>query len=580
VSHSADPIRSDDRGFSLVEILVAIGVLTTVMVALLPQLIVGIKSTGTARLVSQAKGVAQGQLEQMRTMPFYLSKSINGVDLLDMYYPKRTETSPAPVCAANANLNQPQTSWSGYVAPTAARCSYEPAAGAFYRVVRPATGSASAGRFVVVTATQFLGSNLPRTVVTPDQGYDTATTDDLPSTLIGVTITVLRSDRGTWKPITTYTQIRVRDTSGSQVRAEANVKAVEVSSVTSDAGPLSFVAGQLGLLGTTSAAVTTSANLAATTAGLSSGVQASGAATSVLAPPTATATSSTRPAGALQAGAFPLGSCGYACWGTTYVGPVSVSVDNSLPRAGTPTAPLQAMVTDATSNGGFKVSNSALLDYSPTLSLTGSLVQLDATASPAPSGISDCQVSNSGNSLSYVTASGYLLTNPANDATAPYRTEACAVARTTAISILPTLFAPGGILRVELTRASARCRLDGTGHVPSTTQDYEAIVQYWNGTSYVEAAKVVPGATTDPLAAVPLTTPVGIGHTLGDYISSWSSLTKDKVTSSSKSGAVSVGLPGVVTIATEPVRGVLTPDPTSGVSIAIGAVSCSVQDLR
>jgi len=114
VSHSADPTnRSQDSGFSLVEILVAIGVLTTVMVALLPQLIVGIKSTGTARLVSQAKGVAQGQLEQMRSMPFFLSKSINGVDLLDTYYPKRTETSPAPVCATSGKLNQPQTSWSG-----------------------------------------------------------------------------------------------------------------------------------------------------------------------------------------------------------------------------------------------------------------------------------------------------------------------------------------------------------------------------------------------------------------------------------------------------------------------------------
>src|SRR6266536_2260468 len=120
VSHSADPTnRSQDSGFSLVEILVAIGVLTTVMVALLPQLIVGIKSTGTARLVSQAKGVAQGQLEQMRSMPFFLSKSINGVDLLDTYYPKRTETSPAPVCATSGKLNQPQTSWSGYVSPTA-----------------------------------------------------------------------------------------------------------------------------------------------------------------------------------------------------------------------------------------------------------------------------------------------------------------------------------------------------------------------------------------------------------------------------------------------------------------------------
>jgi prepilin-type N-terminal cleavage/methylation domain-containing protein len=572
--------RPQDRGFSLVEILVAIGVLTTVMVALLPQLIVGIRSTGTARLVTQAKGVTQGQLEQMRSMPFYLSKSTNGVDVLDTYFPKRTETSPSPVCATGGRLNEPQTSWSGYVAPSATRCSYEPT-GAFYRVVRPATTSPSMGRFVVVTATQFIKDDLPRTVATPDPGYDSAGNDEPPTTQIGVSITVLRSDRGTWRPITTYTQIQQRESSDSQVRAEANVKAVEVSSVTTDAGPLSFVAGQLDLLGTTSSAVITSANLAATTAGLSSGVQASGASTSVLAPPAATAAATTRTAGALQAGAFPVGSCGYACWGTTYIGPVSATVDNSLPRAGTPTAPLQAMITDATGNSGFEVGNSALVDYAPTLGLTGSLVQLDATASPSPSGIADCQVANSGNTPSYVTASGYLLTNPATDATAPYRVESCAVARTTAISILPTVFAPRGVVRIELTRASARCRLDGTGHVPSSSQDFEAVVQYWNGLSYVQAAKIVPGATTDPLLAVPLTTPVGIGHTLGDYIASWSSLTSDKVTSSARTGAVSVELPGVVTIATQPVRGDLTStDPTSGVSIAIGAIGCSVEDVR
>jgi len=250
------------------------------------------------------------------------------------------------------------------------------------------------------------------------------------------------------------------------------------------------------------------------------------------------------------------------------------------------------MVTDVAGNSGFQVGNGAAVDYAPTLELTaglpdlglrGSLVQLDATASPVASGIADCQVANSGNSPSYVTASGYLLTNPANDATAPYRVEACAVARTTAISILPTLFAPRGVIRIELTRASARCRLDGTGHIPSTSQDFEAVVQYWNGTSYVEAAKIVPGATTDPLLGVPLTTPVGIDHTLGQYIASWSSLTKDKVTSTAATSAASVGLPGVVTIATQPVRNVPTTtdrDLKSGVSIAIGAVSCSVQDVR
>ena len=579
--HSPDPTnRPQDRGFSLVEIIVAIGVLTTVMVALLPQLIVGIRSTGTARLVTQAKGVAQGQLEQMRAMPFYVSKAAGGVDVLDTYFPRRTETSPAPVCATGDKLNEPQTTWSGYVAPTATRCSYEPA-GAFYRHVRPATIDPNMGRFVVVTATQFLTRELPATVVTPPLGYDSQVDgqDGTPATQIGVTVTVLRPDRGTLRPITTYTQIQDGEGSGSLTRTEASVKAVEISSVTTDAGPLSFVAGQLDLLGATSSAVTTSANLAATTAGLSSGVQASGASTAALAPPAVSTAAATRPAGEL-----PVGGCGYACWGATYVGPVTATVQDGLPRAGTPSTPLQAMITDVTGNSGFIVGNSAPGAYAPALELTGALARLDATAAAVPSGITDC-AAGGGGSPSYLTASGYLLTNPASDPTAPNRIESCAVARTTAVSILPTSFAPNGVIRIELTRASARCRLDGAGHVPSTTHDFEAVVQYWNGTGYVTAATIAPGATTDPLLAVPLTTPVDAsGRVLGDYIASWSSLTTDQVTDTATTGEASVDLPGVVTIATQPVRADAAAtegtDPTSGVSIAIGAIGCSVEDER
>ena len=577
MSHSADPTnRWQDRGFSLVEILVAIGVLTTVMVALLPQLIVGIRSTGTARLVTQGKGVAQGQLERMRATPFFLSKATGGVDLLDTYFPRRTETSPTPTCTTGGRFNEPLTSWSGYVAPTAPRCSYEPA-GAFYRHVAPAATAPNMGRFVVVTATQFLSAALPRTVVTPQAGYDSqvATMDEPPAGQIGVTITVLRLDRGTVRSVTTYTQIQDEEFSDSRTRIEARAKAVDVGSVTTDAGPLSFVAGQLDLLGTMSSAVSTSANLAATTAGLSSGVQASGASTGVVAPPAITTAAANRPQGGL-----PVGDCLYACWGTTYVGPVTATVEESRPRAGTPTGMPQAMITGI-ENSGFTVGNSAADKYAPALGLTGALVQLDATAAPAPSSVADC-APGGGGVPSYVTASGYLLTNAAGDPTAPYRVESCAVARTTPVSILPTSFAPQGVIRVELTRASARCRLDGDGHVPNTTYDYQAVVQYWNGTSYVTAATIVPGATTDPLAGVPLTTPVDAGgRVLGDYIASWSSLTQDKVSRTATAGEASIDLPGVVTISTQPVRGDATStDPTSGVSIAIGSIGCSVEDER
>jgi len=577
VSHSADPAsRRADGGFTVVEILVAIGVLTTVMVALLPQLVVGMRSTGTARLVTQAKGVAQGELEKMRALPFYVASGAAGVDVLDTYYPRRTETSPAPTCATGGRLNEPQAGWSGYVSPTATRCSYEPT-GAFYRSVRPVVTAPNLGRLVIVTATRFLSAGLPPQTIVPPVGYDSqvADKDVPPSRLIGVTVTVLRPDHGTLRPITAYTQIHERGASPQRARVEATVKVVEVGSVTADAGALSFTAGQVDLRGAMSNAVTTNANLAATSASLASGVQGSGATSTVLAPPTAGIAASTRPAGMLT-----VGGCSYACWGATYLGPTSVTVEDGLPRAGTTTAPLQAMINDVSANSGFTVGNTAAGGYSAALDLTGPLVRLDATAVPLPSGIAGC-APGAGGIPSYVTASGYLLTTSGGDLTTPYRSESCAVARTTAVSVLPTSFAPLGVLRIELTRASARCRVDGSGHVATTAHDFLAVVQYWNGAIYVPAAIIVPGASSDPLAAVPLTTPVGGGHVLGDYIASWSSLTKDKVTNSAATGAAKVTLPGVVTIATQPVRASSgSVDPSSGVSVTIGAVGCLAEDAR
>jgi hypothetical protein len=179
-----------------------------------------------------------------------------------------------------------------------------------------------------------------------------------------------------------------------------------------------------------------------------------------------------------------------------------------------------------------------------------------------------------------VTASGYLQTTLPGDRP-PYHSESCAVARTTPISILPTSFAPRGVLRIELTRASARCIVDGSGHIASTTYDFEAVVQVWNGTAFEKKATIVPGMAADPLPAL-LTTQVGGDATLGKYIASWSSLTQDKVTDTKATGTAKVNLPGVITITTNPVRGssVGPPDESSSVSITIGAVACTAEDAR
>ena len=64
---------------------------------------------------------------------------------------------------------------------------------------------------------------------------------------------------------------------------------------------------------------------------------------------------------------------------------------------------------------------------------------------------------------------------------------------------------------------------------------------------------------------------------LGDYIASWASLTTGKVTRTATARTARLILPGIVTIASQPVR----TDPSSrSVSATVGAVSCLAEDDR
>jgi type II secretory pathway pseudopilin PulG len=582
MSPSADRRRPErirgDAGFTLLEVIVALGVMTTVMVALLPQLIVGIKSSATARAVTQGKGVAQGELERMRNLPFHVAPAAGEyIDVLDRYYRDLVPPATSPTCTASGEFQQPSVGWTGYVsAGSTARCSYEPSSGAFYRKVQEAPASGSGNDFMIVTDTQFLSGKTPPVVVAPRPGYDTQVNgrDNPASSQIGVSITVLYADRGTVRPISTYTQIAEHLPSSVRVQGGASVTAVHLGSVTTDNLAVSLSGGLVNITGSVSGASTVGANLAASSAGLATGEQGSGASRTVSAPPTTSESLLTAPAGALST--F---GCSYACWGPSQLGPVSLSAENGLPNAGTSAAPLQATLTETTSNSGLSFGNSSnVADYRSGLRLVPPLVRLDSSAAPLPSQLVDCAVLAEG----AVAASGYLRSTAVDDVSSPSTVESCAVSRTTPISLFPTEFAPRGVVRIVLDKAAARCTVQGSTHVASTSYDYRAVVEYWDGSAYVTGATVTPGMTDDPLDDVPLTTAVGGGKTLGDYIASWSAATAGNITETQTSGVAALTVPGVVSIASQPVRPA-TPeglDPTSAVSLTVGALSCSAEDAR
>ena len=580
-----DPRSRADDGFTLLEVMVSLGVLTVVMVALLPQLIVGIQATGTARLVSQAKGVAQGQLERMRNLPYSIAPAAGDyVDLLDYHYRDLTAPASPAQCAGTAGWTLPTASWSGYVAPGGGRCSYEPATGAFYRSVLTQAAGSGIGAFTLVVDTQFLSQATPPVSLTPAGGFDTqvAGRDQPASAQVGVTVTVFYDSRGSVKPVSTYTQVTRRTPAADRVRAESPARAADVGSVTAAGVPLTLSAGVLDLRGSLAYGSTVAATLASASAQLATGEQGGGAGADLSAPPSQSGAPTPSAPGGL-----PTYGCAYACWGSTRVAAPAVSADQGLPNAGTATSPAQALVTDTASNDGLTFGNAADAgSYLASLALDPAsgpaLVRLDPSASPVPSGLAGCAPGTGGTSA-HVVADGFLRTTSTSDPSTPGgRVESCSVARATPIQLFPTDFAPNGVVHVELQRASASCAVQGSSHAATASYDYRAVVSAYDGAGYVELATIAPGQTTDGLGAVDLTMAVGDGRTLGDYISSWSGLTASRVVTRQEAGVAEVKLPGVVTIATKPVRqdGTGAADPVSAVSLTVGALECLAEDLR
>lgn len=579
MSPSPEPRR--DGGFSLIEVIVALGILAIVSTALLPQLIIGIQSTGTARVVSQSKGVAQAELERMRNLPFHITPDAGDYrDVLDYYYRNRSGPGTTPGCTDGSGaFASPTTAWSGYVADGGPRCSYEPASGAFYRTVRVVPAVSGSTSFVLVVDAQFLSGATPPLPVAPAAGYDTQTTAGArpASAQLGATVTVLYRDRTTLKPTTTTTQIFDQPTRTSRIRADGGATALEVGSVTTANGPVSLSVGLLNLAGSLSYASTASLNLSGVSAGLATGETSTGTSRSVSAPPTSAAAVDSVPPGVLSSS-----GCQVACWGGTRLEKPAVSASQGLPTIGSPASPAQALLLDVSNLGvSFGVGSSS--DYRPSLGLDPPLVRVAEDAVTQGSGIAAGCAPGSTGASAFVAASGYLTTTDAAAAD-PLAVDVCVAARASTISLFQTSFAPRGVVRVELRGASARCRVQGAAHTASTSRDYEAVVRYWNGISYQVAATITPGTTTDPLEALNLDSiPVGGLHVLGDYIDSWSALTASEVDASVVGGRAQVKIPGLVTLASEPVRKdnlLSAPDPTSVVSLTLGALGCLAEDSR
>lgn len=581
-----------DHGFSLVEVVVAIGILTTLLVAVLPQLVGGIRATDTARRTTQAKALATSELERMRNLPYHVSPTAGPyVDLFDRYFRNTSAPTAAPACTdAQGRHVAPTTQSNGYVDGSRKRCDWEPTR-PFYRTVRTAAQDSTLAGYVVVVDVQFLSSATPPAAVTPPATYDTQVDgrDAPPGQQAGITVTVLSAVPSDRTPVTTSTQVARSYAVSPRVQSLAKASALEVSTFTPDEVEVSLTASQLTLEGSLIASSRAVGVLSAAAASTGTGERGGAGQASLVAPPDATVSTVDGGDGSLDAT-----GCALVCWGGTHLSdPVVVQASGGLPRIGSPAAPVEATIKEPSASGqALRFSAGSQAVYRPELDLDPPLVRLKDGALRSGTS-SSCTVDSTGSNVR-LAASGWLRTTATDDVGSPSVVDACATSRSAPVTILPTSFAPLGVIRVSLTRLSVRCVVSGAGHTPTTSVDYSATVQRWTPSGYVTIGTVTPSTSSDFLAAVDLTTTqVGSYGPLSRWIDSWSVLTSDRLVRTTYAGRAVVEVPAVVNVLTQPLRressgGVAVNDASgnpvvdeiSTMSVTVGSAQCSAQDAR
>lgn len=548
---------ADDRGFSMMEMMVALTVLALVATATIPLFISGLRAANAAKLHTQAKNLGQERLEQMRNLAYHVAAQ-NGdyKDLLDTYFRSTAVSETNSGCPAGGGYSSATRTYT---------CN-----------VGTVTGYPA---FTQRVATRFLDAN--SAAVAPYAGYASQTNGrDLPVTAqVSVVVTTTWKQFGVTKTHRLYSQIANAQPTTPLIVSQARVSAVRVGSAIIDPATglpvtLTLEAGVVnadGSLSTGSSAAATAQGVYAT---LSSGEQVSGAKVALVAPPSP-ATGSVGSVGGTGLG----GTCAIACFGTSSIaGTQKAEIAEGQPLVALPpgvgTGRLTASLK-ATGNGyGFEFRNGA----------DNTDIYLN-TARPMV-------FMHGGGDF----ARGSAFLSAANNGTT-HSVSAGAMATSEVVDIMPTSLTaaafgaarPYGMVQVSLTKAEVTCSSDGSvatfGAAP-----FDAKVRWFVASANAYTAWLDISATSGVDLDDPAYEPSGIllggtdanglPLTLGHYIQSWDSLTSaEEVSQPTEAGGVSAraSLDGVVRITTQPTRKNIA---ESTITLSVGNTSCRAEDNR
>ncbi len=540
-----------ESGFTLLEVIVALGLFALMTAAVVPMVITGTKAGMVAKLDTGARNLTQERFEVMRNLPFHVdahASATTSPDLLDTYYRNL-------VAAADADS-------AGYVT-SGARRPGEPTTGPFYRYVfNPVPGF---GQYRQYIATQFLDA--AGVAVTPPADYDSQVeAKDAPASMtVGVTVTTEWFAGSLSKSYTVFSQMGEGRAAPPTVTAVSRAAAFRITGRLGDRD-LVLEAATGNIDGSTTTGATAGAAAQGAVASLTPGARVEGASASVAAPPESGATSDND--GSDHQLTDELNRT-LVRIGPSSVDGVAASAANGEPSAGSSATPMQSV---AKGSGGFFYTNRPnLLDNA-----------LGLSSHPVVTATDNSSGSIVATSRSWMKSTGGINHNTATHTELSTQT----------LAVLPTSFAPAGLLRVTLLSSAFDCVASAAARTATPT--YSATLQYLRydvdkqSYSYVDAGPLRQDNAVDPLAGINLT--VGAGGVpvafsdnrlvyLGEYVSGLSSQTSTTLAAAAAvhEKRLEANYPGMVSITTVPLR---TNEPLSSVSLQLGVTTCAVEDNR
>ena len=555
-----DPRRTDD-GFSLVEVLISMLIFAVITAGVVPLIVSSLQASVVSKLDTGAKNLSQQRFEYVRNLPFrlqYDAADPTPRDVLDIYYPRTTAPTSGSVEAP------------GYVTSQARRTG-EPPTGPFYRTRWDI--SFNGGDYTQWVALQFLNPTT-RAPLPPQAGYNAFSSVDLPvSFLAGVTVTTEWRAGALDKRYTVYSEVTDSAPLQQQTATEARVAGLTVFTNIETSQGRTDVFLEAGVVSADTARGS-AAEAAAAARGASSfwvGGRQEGAGSVTSAPPTVAAAAQTDS----SARTLSIDSQPVAVFGRTDTTAVTASLTDQLPVVASAGTPYRARVLG-----------------SHDLRLLPGVTRSDAASLFLTSSQDVVRLAQNGN-LMQVEGSAYSTTTSGATRSAV----AGVSARTDVVQLMPTVFAPQGLVQVRLISAGLTCTAAATG--ATAVPAYEAEVRFSTVVSLLDAVPVQKYTSwqplrstqgSDPLQSVSLTpgsggfpvwkTPTRI-HYLGEYVAAMSSQTSSSLASlavvdptgdriESRSGPM-------VTFGTVPLR---EADPASTVNINLGTMSCLAEDRR